>query len=101
MSTATDPRKARLIDAAWEARADEQQAQLRQLRLALQWALLHPCPVDADGVDGEYAGWGDYGLATDPAPAKPLAGDGAPLVAAQAPVELAAALGCRSCTLSS
>ena len=93
MSTATDPRKARLIDAAWEARSDEHEAQLRQLRLALEWASLHPCPVDADGVVGEYAGWGECSLVTDLAPAKPLAGDGAPLVDAQAPVELGAALG--------
>ncbi len=92
MTETTTFQKARLIDAAWEARAEEHEAQLRQLRLALQWALLHPAPVDADGVVA-YAGWGDRGLSRDLAPPPPLAGDGAPLVAPDAPVELAAALG--------
>ncbi|WP_162244486.1 hypothetical protein, partial [Marmoricola sp. Leaf446] len=75
------------IDAAWEARADEHEAQLRQLRVALQWALLHPAPVDADGVV-DHAGWGEIRLVGDPAPITPLAGEGAPLVAPEAPVEL-------------
>ncbi|WP_123389511.1 HNH endonuclease signature motif containing protein [Nocardioides aurantiacus] len=92
MTAAPRSQKARLIDAAWEARADEHEAQLRQLRLALQWALLHPAPVDADGVV-DHAGWGELRLVGDPAPITPLAGEGAPLVAPEAPVELAAALG--------
>ncbi|WP_445256013.1 hypothetical protein [Nocardioides aurantiacus] len=92
MAVTTTFQKARLIDAAWEARAEEHEAQLRQLRLALQWALLHPARVDPDGVVA-YAGWGDRGLSGDLAPPEPLAGDGAPLVAPDAPVELAAALG--------
>ena len=91
-----DPRKERLIDAVWEARTEEHLAQVRQLHLALQWALMHPAPSGADGAVA-YAGWGDDGLRggayVDPAPVRPLAGEGAPLVAPEAPVDLAAALG--------
>ena len=35
-SSCRDPRKERLIDAAWDARAEERDAQVRQLRVALQ-----------------------------------------------------------------
>lgn len=84
--------KASIIDAAWEARADEHEAQLRQVRLGLQWALRHPVEVDADGVVGEHAGWGEPGWLASSTAVVPLAGPGAPLVAAYAPVELAAAL---------
>ncbi len=100
MTSTHGSQAARLIDAAWEARCEEHQAQVRQLRVALQWALIHPAVVDVEGVV-EYAGWGDHGLATGlatdlasgVAPVAPLAGEGAPLVAPGAPVELAAALG--------
>ncbi len=81
--------KRQVLDVLVEARADEQEAQVRQLRLALQWALLHPA---AEGA--AYAGWGDDGLVLGDGVGGPipLAGDGAPLVAAAAPLELAAAL---------
>ncbi|WP_030485100.1 HNH endonuclease signature motif containing protein [Nocardioides aequoreus] len=82
--------KRQVLDVLVEARAEEQEAQVRQLRLALQWALLHPA---AEGA--AYAGWGDDGLVLGDGVGGPipLAGDGAPLVAAAAPLELAAALG--------
>ncbi|WP_030482855.1 HNH endonuclease signature motif containing protein [Nocardioides aequoreus] len=82
--------KRQVLDVLVAARAEEHEAQVRQLRLALQWALLHPA---AEGA--AYAGWGDDGLVLGDGVGGPipLAGDGAPFVAAAAPLELAAALG--------
>ncbi|WP_030482799.1 HNH endonuclease signature motif containing protein [Nocardioides aequoreus] len=82
--------KRQVLDVLVAARAEEHEAQVRQLRLALEWALLHPA---AEGAS--YAGWGDDGLVLGDGVGGPLplAGGGAPLVAAAAPLELAAALG--------
>src|SRR6188472_2287340 len=75
-----------VIDGVRAAREDEHEAQLRQLQLAVAWALLHPC---ADPDDA--AGWHDQrGLYEGIAP---LAGPGAPLVDEYAPASFAAALG--------
>ncbi|WP_030485447.1 HNH endonuclease signature motif containing protein [Nocardioides aequoreus] len=81
--------KRQVLDVLVAARAEEHEVQVRQLRLALEWALLHPA---AEGA--AYAGWGDDGLVlgNDVGGPIPLAGDGAPLVAAAAPLELAGAL---------
>ena len=60
-----------VIDGVRAAREDEHEAQLRQLQLAVAWALLHPC-ADTDDA----AGWHDQrGLYDGIAP---LAGSGAP-----------------------
>jgi hypothetical protein len=73
-----------VIDRVREARDDEHEAAVRQLHLAVHWALLHPCP------DTEWpAHWGDPRLDEQ---VTPLAGEGAPLVAEFAPADLAAAL---------
>jgi hypothetical protein len=57
---------------------------VRQVRLAVSWALLHPCPAD------EWpAHWGDPSLDEQ---VMPLAGQGAPWVAEFAPADLAAEL---------
>ena len=67
------------------ARAAEHQAAVEQVLLAVQWALLHPCPKD------EWpAHWGETHLFDETV--TPLAGEGAPLVAEFAPAALAAAL---------
>jgi hypothetical protein len=73
-----------VIDAVREARSDEHEAGVRQVELAVQWALLHPCR------DEFPAGWEDAGPFD---PVEPLAGVGAPLVDEYAPASLAAALG--------
>jgi 5-methylcytosine-specific restriction endonuclease McrA len=75
-----------VIDAVRAALKAEQAAGFAQLELALEWALLHPCP------QGDLpAHWGAETLHTEDV--LPLAGPGAPWVAEFAPVELAAALG--------
>ena len=75
-----------VIDAVRAARKAEQAAAFEQLALALEWALLHPCP------EGELpAHWDAKTLHTEDV--LPLAGVGAPWVAEFAPVDLAAALG--------
>src|SRR3954464_1158484 len=74
-----------VIDAVREARAEEHDAAMRQVELAVAWALLHPC------LDAYPAGWeDDAGVFTEGAP---LAGVGAPWVDEYAPASLAAALG--------
>jgi hypothetical protein len=84
MDTTTALTAAEVIECVREARDDEHEAAVRQLRLAVQWALLHPCPAN------EWpAHWGDPSLDED---VTPLAGPGAPLVAEFAPADLAAAL---------
>ncbi|MET0839313.1 MAG: DUF222 domain-containing protein [Marmoricola sp.] len=78
--TATD-----VIDGVREAKIWEHHAAVRQVELAVQWALLHPCR------DEYPAGWEDPRmLSATPAP---LAGPGTPLVDEYAPASLAAALG--------
>ena len=65
--------------------AAEHQAAVEQVLLAVEWALLHPCPKD------EWpAHWGETQLFEETV--TPLAGEGAPLVAEFAPAALAAAL---------
>ena len=75
-----------VIDGVRAARDDEHAAAVRQLQLAVQWALLHPC--DADSYP---AGWGWTTLHDDGV--IPLAGPGTPLVDQFAPASLGAALG--------
>ena len=75
-----------VIEAVRTARKTEQAAAFAQLELALEWALLHPCP------EGDLpAHWGAETLHTEDV--LPLAGPGAPWVAEFAPLDLAAALG--------
>ena len=69
---------------SWRPGRRSKQPRSRQLELAVQWALLHPCR------DEYPAGWDDGGLF---GPSAPLAGSGAPLVDEFAPASLAAALG--------
>ena len=76
---------AEVIDRVREARATEHHAAVEQVRLAAQWALLHPCPKN------EWpAHWGETHLFDETV--TPLAGEGAPLVAEFAPASLGAAL---------
>ncbi len=84
MDSSTPRTAAEVIDAVLEARSEEQAAAARQLELAVEWALLHPCR------DEYPAAWDDGGLFS---PSAPLAGSGAPLVDEFAPASLAAALG--------
>src|ERR1700712_5625186 len=84
MDTTTTLTPSEVIECVREARHDEHEACLRQVRLAVSWALLHPCPTD------EWpAHWGDPSLDEE---VMPLAGQGAPWVAEYAPADLAAAL---------
>ncbi|GAB3997396.1 hypothetical protein [Nocardioides marmoraquaticus] len=86
--------RAAIIDELLTARAQVHAAEVRQVWMAVQWALAHPAEVDADGVVADYAGWGEPGLlATDQSRVLiPIAGPGAPLVHPLAPLELGAAL---------
>ncbi|GAB3995184.1 HNH endonuclease signature motif containing protein [Nocardioides marmoraquaticus] len=86
--------RAAIIDELLTARADAHAAEVKQVWMAVQWALAYPAEVDADGVVVDYAGWGEPGLlATDKSRVLiPLAGPGAPLVHPLAPLELGAAL---------
>ena len=86
MDSSNAPTPSEVIDAVRAARDAEQAAAAEQLRLALLWAQLHPCP--ADEVP---AHWGEVDLHGEGL--IPLAGDGAPLVAEFAPADLSAALG--------
>ena len=84
MDTPTTLTPTEVIDRVQTARDDEHRAAVRQLQLAVHWALLHPCPT------GEWpAHWGDPRLDEH---VIPLAGPGAPQVAEFAPADLAAAL---------
>src|SRR6195952_390272 len=77
--------RSEVIDRVQTVRRTAHQAAVEELDLAVQWALLHPCPTH------EWpAHWGDPTLDED---VSPLAGPGAPLVAGFAPADLAAALG--------
>src|SRR5436190_20069142 len=83
----TTPRTAaEVIDDVRGARGAEHVAAVQQVRLAVEWALLHPCPED-----DRPAHWGEAHLYDETV--TPLAGEGAPLVAEFAPASLAAALG--------
>src|ERR1700712_2465315 len=84
MDTTTTLTASEVIDRVREARHDEHEACLRQVRLAVSWALLHPCPADEGPAPG-----GDPSLDEE---VMPLAGEGAPWVAEFAPADLAAAL---------
>ena len=75
-----------VIDELHQQRAAAHQAEVREIELAVDWALLHPCPED-----GTPASWGDGRLFQEQV--TPLAGPGAPTVAEFAPADLAAALG--------
>ena len=75
-----------VIDRVRAARHTEQAAAYEQLHLALQWALLHPCPATELP-----AHWGQPNLHDEDV--TPLAGPGAPWVAEFAPADLGAALG--------
>ena len=86
MATATNLTPTEVIDRVRAARRAEQQAAVEQLELALEWARLHPCPVDETP-----AHWGEADLHGEGL--VPLAGPGAPWVAEFAPADLAAALG--------
>ena len=77
---------AEVIDGVRAAREDEHTAAVRQLQLAVEWALLHPCAEDSYP-----AGWGWTTLHEDGV--IPLAGPGTPLVDHFAPASLGAALG--------
>ncbi|GAB3994221.1 HNH endonuclease signature motif containing protein [Nocardioides marmoraquaticus] len=83
--------RAAIIDELLTARAQVHAGEVKQVWMALQWALAHPAVVGADGVITDYAGWGEPRLSM-PGPLVPLAGPGAPLVHPLAPLELAAAL---------
>src|SRR4051795_1400996 len=85
MNTKTHLTASEVVDRVREAREDEHRAAVRQLELAVSWALLHPCPVETEWP----AHWGDPRLDEE---VTPLAGTGAPLVAEFAPADLAAAL---------
>ncbi|SDS63005.1 hypothetical protein SAMN04488570_2317 [Nocardioides scoriae] len=69
------------------ARQTAHAAEVRQLELAVEWALLHPVPDDGYAADWSQSGglWAEG--------SSRLAGEGAPECAEFAPVELAAALG--------
>src|SRR6476661_6735193 len=85
MDAHSDLTATEVIDRVREARDDEHEAAVRQIQLAVHWALLHPCR------DAYPAGWeDDHGLFSAGAP---LAGPGAPLVDEFAPASFAAALG--------
>jgi len=86
MDTAPALTPTEVIDRVRAARKTEQQAAVEQLELALEWARLHPCPVDEIP-----AHWGEADLHGEGL--VPLAGSGAPWVAEFAPAALAAALG--------
>ena len=75
-----------VIDELHQQRTAAHQAEVREIELAVDWALLHPCPED-----GTPASWGDGRLFQEQV--TPLAGPGAPTVAEFAPADLAAALG--------
>ncbi len=75
-----------VIDELHQQRAAAHRAEVREIELAVDWALLHPCPEDATP-----ASWGEGRLFHEQV--TPLAGPGAPLVAEFAPADLAAALG--------
>src|ERR1700710_1999506 len=75
---------AEVIDRFRAARVAEHAAAVEQVRLAVSWALLHPCPTDAWP-----AHWGDPRLDEQ---VTPVAGQGAPGVAEFPPADLAAAL---------
>ena len=62
---------AEVIDGVRAAREDEHAAALRQIQLAVKWALLHPCSEDSYP-----AGWGWTTLHEDGV--IPLAGPGTP-----------------------
>ncbi|MCW2621212.1 MAG: hypothetical protein JWL64_814, partial [Frankiales bacterium] len=72
-----------VIDEIHQQRQAAHQAEVREL--AIDWALLHPCPDDATP-----ASWGEGRLFQEQV--TPLAGPGAPTVAEFAPADLAAAL---------
>ena len=76
-----------VIDALVAAKCEEHDAAVRQVLLAVQWALLHPA-----AEDGEGAGWGDGRDLFCTSTPDPLAGPGAPLVDYFAPASLGAAL---------
>ena len=73
------------LDRAADAMVRRHAADVDLLVAAVEWAEPHPAPVG-----GSYAGWGEADLYGEGV--IPLAGDGAPLVAEFAPVELAAVL---------
>lgn len=75
-----------VIDRLHATRELARRAAVEELDLALEWALLHPCPPGE-----EPAQWSQGSLFSERV--VPLAGPGAPLVAEFAPTELAAALG--------
>lgn len=82
---------ARALDRAVDAMATKKSAEVELLVAAVEWAEASPA---GPGVDGgvDAAGWGDPGDLFGEG-FLPLAGEGAPLVAEFAPVELGAALG--------
>jgi hypothetical protein len=85
MDATTALTSSEVIDRVQTVRRSAHQMAVEELELAVQWALLHPCPGN------EWpAHWGDPSLDAD---VTPLAGPGAPLVAEFAPADLAAALG--------
>src|SRR5215210_5308280 len=86
MNTATRLTASQVIDRVRAARQTAQQAAAEELEMALEWALLHPCP--ANQVP---AHWGQPHLHDEAV--TPLAGEGAPWVAEFAPADLGAALG--------
>ena len=75
-----------VIDELHQQRRAAHRAEVREIELAVDWALLHPCPEDATP-----ASWGEGRLFHEQV--TPLAGEGAPTVAEFAPADLAAALG--------
>jgi cell division septum initiation protein DivIVA len=86
MTTAPNLTPTEVIDRVRAARKAQQQAAVEEIELALEWARLHPCPVNETPAHWGEADLHDEGLV-------PLAGQGAPWVAEFAPVDLAAALG--------
>jgi hypothetical protein len=74
-----------VLDRASEAVARRRAADADLLAAAVEWAELHPARAGES-----YAGWGDEDLYDERL--TPIAGEGAPLVAEFAPVELAAVL---------
>ena len=86
MDTAPALSTTEVIERVRAARLAEQRAAVEQLELALEWARLHPCPVQETP-----AHWGQVDLHGEAL--VPLAGAGAPWVAEFAPADLAAALG--------
>ncbi len=86
MDTTTTLTPSEVIDRVRAARHTEQSAAYEQLHLALEWALLHPCPATELP-----AHWGQPNLHDEDV--TPLAGEGAPWVAEFAPADLGAALG--------